>query len=117
MWYIDSGCSKHMTGQTSDFLHLELKEGGDVTFGDNSKGKIKGKGVIGKDDSSSIQNVLFVSGLKHNLLSVSQLCDSGLRLIFESKGVLIMNARTHEIVFVGHRFGNVYVVFLDELSK
>ena len=107
MWYIDSGFSKHMTGQTSNFLHLELKEGGDVIFGDNSKGKIKGKGIIGKDDSSSIQHVLVVSGLKHNLLSVSQLCDSGLRLVFESKGVLIMNARTNEIVFVGNRFGNV----------
>ena len=82
MWYIDSGCSKHMTGNTKDFLHLELKDGGDVTFGDNSKGKIRGKGVIGKDDSFSIQNVLFVDDLKHNLLSVSQLCDNGFILIF-----------------------------------
>ena len=114
---MDSGCSKHMTGNKEDFKTLELKDGGDVTFGDNSKGKIKGKGVIGKNDSTSIQNVLFVQGLKHNLLSVSQLCDSGFRLLFESKGVLVINIESNKIVFIDHRFGNVYVVFLDDLSN
>ena len=117
MWYVDSGCSKHMTGFKDDFKVLELKDGGEVTFGDNSKGLIRGKGVIGKNDSSSIHNVLFVDGLKHNLLSVSQLCDNGLRVVFESKGVLITSIESNEIVFVGHRYGNVYVIFLDDLSR
>jgi hypothetical protein len=31
------------------------------------------------------QNVLFVDGLKHNLLSVSQMCDKGCEVLFTAK--------------------------------
>ncbi|GAV75091.1 hypothetical protein CFOL_v3_18570 [Cephalotus follicularis] len=41
-WYLDSWCSKHMTGDESLFVTLKSKQGGDVTFGDNAKGKIMG---------------------------------------------------------------------------
>ncbi|RDY04468.1 hypothetical protein CR513_11819, partial [Mucuna pruriens] len=41
--------------------------------------KIYGIGRIGKHSLSSIDNVLYVKGLKHNILSISQLCDSGKR--------------------------------------
>ncbi|GAV83509.1 hypothetical protein CFOL_v3_26956, partial [Cephalotus follicularis] len=58
-WYLDSGCSKHMTGDKSLFVKYEPKEGGEVTFGDNAKGKIKGVGSIG-NLKTSIHNVLFV---------------------------------------------------------
>ncbi|KAK8944883.1 hypothetical protein KSP39_PZI008049 [Platanthera zijinensis] len=45
VWYLDSGCSKHMTGNKEKFFSLEMKKGGVVTFGDNGKGKIIGIGV------------------------------------------------------------------------
>ena len=76
-WYIDSGCSKHMTGDASKFTHISPKNSGHVTYGDNNKGKILGVGKIGMNPSTSIENVLLVDGLKHSLLSVSQLCDKG----------------------------------------
>ena len=71
---MDSGCSRHMTEDKSKFSFLTKKNGGYVTFGDNAKGKIIGQGNIGNDTSSLIENVL-VDGIKHNLLSISQLCD------------------------------------------
>ena len=37
LWYLDSGCSRHMTGDRSLFKVLESKKGGNVTFGDESK--------------------------------------------------------------------------------
>ena len=38
LWYLDSGCSRHMTGDRSLFFKVfESKKGGDVTFGDGSK--------------------------------------------------------------------------------
>ncbi|WP_409226504.1 hypothetical protein, partial [Klebsiella pneumoniae] len=46
-WYLDSGCSRHMTGDKAKFISLTLKDGGYVTFGDDSKGKIIGIGKIG----------------------------------------------------------------------
>uniref|UniRef100_A0A2N9GGP6 CCHC-type domain-containing protein n=1 Tax=Fagus sylvatica TaxID=28930 RepID=A0A2N9GGP6_FAGSY len=41
-WFLDSGCSRHMTGDKNKFTSLTLKDGGNVKFGDNSKGKIIG---------------------------------------------------------------------------
>ena len=37
LWYLDSGCSRHMTGDQSFFKVFESKKGGNVTFGDGSK--------------------------------------------------------------------------------
>ncbi|GAV85137.1 hypothetical protein CFOL_v3_28575 [Cephalotus follicularis] len=63
-----------MTGNKSLFVTWKPKDGGNVTFGDNTKGQIVGTGSIGNKDIT-ITNVLHVKGLKHNLLSISQLCD------------------------------------------
>ncbi|VFQ86105.1 unnamed protein product [Cuscuta campestris] len=48
LWYLDRGCSKHMTGDASKFLQIKPAKGGNVVFGDNSKGKIIGVGSVGK---------------------------------------------------------------------
>ena len=64
---------KTMTGDESKFAFLIKKNWGYVTFGDNWKGRIIGQGNIGNDTSSLIESVLLVYGLKHNLLSISQL--------------------------------------------
>ena len=66
-----------MTGDESKFAFLTRRKGGYVIFGDNGKGRIIGHGSIGNNSSSLIENVLLVDGLKHNLLSISQLCDKG----------------------------------------
>ncbi|KAG7533536.1 Zinc finger CCHC-type superfamily [Arabidopsis thaliana x Arabidopsis arenosa] len=55
---------------------------GKVTFGDGGKGRIRGKGNIERDDQPSLINVYYVEGLKANLISISQLCDDGLKVIF-----------------------------------
>ena len=37
LWYLNSGCSRHMIGDRSLFKVFESKKGGNVTFGDGSK--------------------------------------------------------------------------------
>jgi hypothetical protein len=60
-WYIDSGCSKHMTGDKSKFLTLSDSKSGNVTFGNDAPGKIKGKGIVSLSDGKrKAQDVLFV---------------------------------------------------------
>ena len=81
-WYIDSECSKHMTRDASKFTHISSKNSGHVTYGDNNKGKILGIEKIDTNPSTSIENVILVDGLKHSLLSVSQLCDKGYLVSF-----------------------------------
>jgi len=83
LWYLDSGCLRHITGDKSKFAKLELKEEGFVTYGDNNQGRILGSGVISNGVSFNIHNVLLVEGLKHNLISISQLCDKGFKVVFE----------------------------------
>ena len=59
-WYIDSGCSKHMTGDVSKFTTISPKKSGHVTYGDNNKGKIIGVGKIGTSSSTphSLNNLV-----------------------------------------------------------
>ena len=63
-WYLNSGCSRHIIGDKGQFNKFDAKDGGHVTFGDNTKGKIVGIGEIGNPQSLSIHHVLFVDGLK-----------------------------------------------------
>lgn len=71
MWYLDSGCSGHMTGDRSLFWVYEKCNGGTITFGDSSRSKINRKGTISTSDIPKLNDVLFVEGLKANLLSIS----------------------------------------------
>ncbi|KAK2977314.1 hypothetical protein RJ640_014213 [Escallonia rubra] len=115
-WILDSGCSRHMTGNISLFTSIDLKEGGNVTFGDNSQGRIKGKGTIGKEPHS-IENVLYVEGLKHNLLSISQFSDKGFKVIFEASQCTILSLKNNETILVGSRDNNVYSIQLNDLAN
>ena len=72
---MDNGCSRHMIGDKSKFAFLTKRKGGYVSFGNNAKGKIIGQDNTGNDTYSLIENVLLVDGLKHNILSISQICD------------------------------------------
>ena len=85
-----------------------------MTFGDNEKGRIIGHGSIGNNSSSLIENVFLVDGLKHNLLSISQLCDKGFKVIFESSHCIIKDSQNDKIIFMGHRNENVYTI---DISK
>ncbi len=57
------------------------------------------------------QDVLFVDGLKHNLLSVSQMCDKGCEVLFINKDCKIRNTSSGKLVAKGVRTeNNVYVL-------
>jgi hypothetical protein len=94
-WYIDSGCSSHMTGDKSKFLLLKENKSGSVTFGNDALEKIRGKGiVILSSGRSKAQDVSFVDGLKNNLLSVSHICDRGCEVTFNPKNCKIKKVNT-----------------------
>jgi hypothetical protein len=67
-----------MIGNNNKFFILKEEKGGSVTFGNNASARIVGKGTISLDNGKTkIQNVMYVEGLKKNLLSVSHMCDQG----------------------------------------
>jgi hypothetical protein len=114
-WYIDSGFSKHMTGDKDKFLFISKRKIGNVTFGKDEPGKIKGKGmVILNNGKGKSQYVLLIDGLKHNLLSVSQMCDRGCEVVFTSKDCKIKSINSGQVVVKGIRTeNNVYVLKED----
>ncbi|KAL8093193.1 hypothetical protein AgCh_035182 [Apium graveolens] len=104
IWYLDSGCSRYMTGNKSLLNNIKKVIVGNVTFGDNSKGNIVGIGDT-SNDKVKISDVQLVTGLKYNLLSVGQLCNN------EYKNKTIVYIRTdHGKEFENSSFTN----FCDE---
>ena len=105
-----------MTRDKKKFNKLAAKDGGHVTLGDNAKGKIIGIGEIGNPQSLSIRHVLFVDGLKHNLLSISQLCDMGNR--HQVFNVFVVNFIQINNIDIIHSFTTKnYFVFIKTANK
>ncbi|GJW05386.1 putative ribonuclease H-like domain-containing protein [Tanacetum coccineum] len=74
--FVDSGCSRHMSGNIAHLSDFKDFDGGYVTFGGGANGgRITGKGTI-KTDKLDFEDVYFVKELKFNLFSVSQMCDN-----------------------------------------
>ena len=71
------------------------------TFGDDSKGKIFGVGNIKIGSSPLIENVVLVGGLKHNLLSISQLCDKSFNVVFDDFTFDILDKKINTCVRSG----------------
>ncbi|GJU97563.1 ribonuclease H-like domain-containing protein [Tanacetum coccineum] len=88
---IDSGCSRHMTGNISYLTDYEEIDGGYVAFGGNPKGgKITGKSTI-KTGNLDFENVYFVRELKFNLFSVSQMCDKRNSVLFNDTKCIVLS--------------------------
>nr|GEV96168.1 integrase, catalytic region, zinc finger, CCHC-type, peptidase aspartic, catalytic [Tanacetum cinerariifolium] len=90
LWYLDSGCSKHMTEDRSQLTNFVNKFLGTVTFGNDHMEKI-----MGYDDyhvgNVTISRVYYVEGLRHNLFFAGQFCDSNLKVAFHQHTCFIPN--------------------------
>jgi hypothetical protein len=75
-----------MTGDKDKFLTLRKEKNGSVSFGNDNSSKIIGEGTVQiGNKNEKAQNVLLVEYMKHDLLSVSQMCDQGHKLTFDSE--------------------------------
>nr|GEW59989.1 retrovirus-related Pol polyprotein from transposon TNT 1-94 [Tanacetum cinerariifolium] len=88
---INSGCSRHMTGNMSYLSNFEKINGGYVAFRGNPKGgKISGKGKI-RTRKLDFDDVYFVKELKFNLFSVSHICDKKNSVLFTDTECLVLS--------------------------
>ncbi|GJY16373.1 putative ribonuclease H-like domain-containing protein [Tanacetum coccineum] len=88
---VDSGCSRHMTGNKAYLAEYQDYNGGPVAFG-GSKGYITGKGKI-KTGKLDFEDVCFVKELQHfNLFSVSQMCDKKNKVLFTDTKCLVLSS-------------------------
>jgi len=122
IWHVDSGCSRHMTGDVSCLQDFRSCEGGYVAFGSDSKGgKITGKGMVSKG-KMTFSDVYYVEQLKYNLLSVSQVCDKKHSILFTETECLFLApgfrvVDENQILLRTPRKDNVYCLDLETVSS
>jgi hypothetical protein len=74
-----------MTGDKTLLKEVQMGKGGQITYGDGSQSKVIGKGIINILGLGTSLEALYVKGLKTNLLSISQFCDTDLVVQFSKK--------------------------------
>ncbi|GKC99735.1 retrovirus-related pol polyprotein from transposon TNT 1-94 [Tanacetum coccineum] len=115
LWYLDSGCSKHMTGDRSRLRNFVKKFIGTVRFRNDHFGAIMGYGdyVIG---DSVISRVYYVEGLGHNLFSVGQFCDSDLEVAFRKHTCFVRDLDGVDLI-KGSRGTNLYTISVEDMMR
>ncbi|GJU06265.1 hypothetical protein Tco_1122695 [Tanacetum coccineum] len=110
LWYLDSGCSKHMTGDRSRLRNFVKKFIRTIRFKNDHFGAIMGYGdyVIG---DSVISRVYYVEGLGHNLFSIGQFCDSDLGS-WPSESTTWLHPRLDGVDLIKGKCGMTYTPFL-----
>ncbi|XP_047158916.1 uncharacterized protein LOC124829450 [Vigna umbellata] len=104
LWYLDTGCSNHMTGNQNWLLDLDTSVKGTIRFANNNTIRAEGAGkvFITRKDGRSVymHNVLYVPTMKSNLLSLGQLLEKGYTMkmqqghieVFDEKQRMILKA-------------------------
>ena len=104
-----------MARNKSWLRNIKPKDGGVMKFIDGIMSKIVGIGNVSKNDSNLITNVMLVEGLTHNLLSISQFCGQGYKVVFEPSQCVIKDSTSDKIILTARRYENTYVLFLYDL--
>eukprot|EP00253_Pinus_taeda_P001991 PITA_01991 len=95
IWFLDSGCSNHMTGNIALFFALDKNMKSEVTLGTNSKIYVMGKGEVKiftkQGERKTIADVYYVPGMRCNLLSIGQLVQKGYIVFFVNNVCTIMD--------------------------
>nr|GFA57093.1 integrase, catalytic region, zinc finger, CCHC-type, peptidase aspartic, catalytic [Tanacetum cinerariifolium] len=114
LWYLDSGCSKHMTGDRSRLLNFIKKFIGIVQFGNDHFGAIMGYEdyVVGE---SLISMVYYVEGLGHNF-SVRQFCDSDLEVAFRKHSCYVRDTDGVDLIEDSHG-SNLYTISVEDMMN
>ncbi|KAB2608513.1 hypothetical protein D8674_011681 [Pyrus ussuriensis x Pyrus communis] len=84
-WYIDSGCSNHMTGNVDLLVEVRTNVAGKVQMPTGDLVNVAGMGSLVIDTNKGrkyVREVMYLPGLKENLLSVGQMDEHGYFLVF-----------------------------------
>jgi hypothetical protein len=108
MWLMDSGCSRHMTRNKKWFSSLTpLSHKEYVTFGDDKKGKVLGTGIIKVNDCFTLNDVALMDRFRYNLLSISQLCDADLSVLFRKSDLHVLDSSDKRVCGIS-RIRNIF---------
>ncbi|GJT35746.1 retrovirus-related pol polyprotein from transposon TNT 1-94 [Tanacetum coccineum] len=113
LWYLDFGCSKHLTGDRSQLTNFISKFLGIVKFRNDHVAKIMGYRDY-QIRNVTISRVYYVEGLGHNLFSVGQFCNSNLKVAFRQDTCYIRNLEGVDLL-TGSRWDNLYTLSIGDM--
>ncbi|GJU99470.1 retrovirus-related pol polyprotein from transposon TNT 1-94 [Tanacetum coccineum] len=114
LFIVDSGCSKHMTGNLKLLSNFVEKFLGTVKFGNDQIAPILGYGDL-VQGNVTIKRVYYVEGLNHNLFSVGQFCDADLEVAFRKSTCYIRDLKGNDLL-TGSRGTDLYSITLQDTS-
>ena len=82
-WYLDIGCSRHITRDKSALINYQKVDRENVTFADGVKSRVLGNETLSVEGFPKLDNVLYVEDLKANLFIISQICDQNFFVNFD----------------------------------
>ncbi|GJT40301.1 integrase, catalytic region, zinc finger, CCHC-type containing protein [Tanacetum coccineum] len=112
LFIVDSGCSKHMTGNLKLLTNFVEKFLGTVKFGNDQIAPILGYGDL-VQGTITIKRVYYVEGLNHNLFSVGQFCDADLEVAFQKSTCYIRDLKGNDLL-TGSRGTYLYSISLQD---
>nr|GEW92321.1 retrovirus-related Pol polyprotein from transposon TNT 1-94 [Tanacetum cinerariifolium] len=114
LWIVDSGCSKHTTGNLQLLRNFVEKFMGTIHFRNDHFAAITGYGDY-VQVNLTICHVYYVEGLEHNLVLVGQFCDGDLEVAFRSKTCYFWNLKGDDLL-TGSRDSNLYTISIFETA-
>ncbi|GJW25115.1 retrovirus-related pol polyprotein from transposon TNT 1-94 [Tanacetum coccineum] len=115
LFIVDSGCTKHMTGNLSLLCNFVEKYLGTVRFGNDQFAPILGYGDL-VQGNITINRVYYVEGLNHNLFSVGQFCDADLEVAFRKSTCFVRDLQGNDLL-TGNRGSDLYTISLQETTS
>ena len=123
-WYIDSGCSNHMTGNENLLMNVSRNLNARVKMGTGEVVSVAGIGTFvieTKMGRKHIHEVMLVPGLEENLLSVGQMLEHGYYLLFGGNAVCIydscnLNGLVAMVQMIGNRCFPLTIMHVTPLA-
>jgi hypothetical protein len=111
-WYLDSGCSNHMIGNKDWLTDFDASFRDSVKLGNDAKMPVMGKGNVKQFNNGKVHivsNVYYLPGLNTILLSVGQLQQKNVTLVFkydvckayhDEKGLIFSNQMSANRMYI-----------------
>ncbi|GJT36298.1 putative ribonuclease H-like domain-containing protein [Tanacetum coccineum] len=115
LFIVDSGCTKHMTGNLTLLCNFVEKYVGTVRFGNDQFALILGYGDL-VQGNITINRVYYVEGLNHNLFLVGQFCDADLEVAFRKSTCFVRDLQGNDLL-TGNRGSDLYTISLQETTS
>nr|GEU78345.1 ribonuclease H-like domain-containing protein [Tanacetum cinerariifolium] len=115
LFIVDSGCSKHMTGNLKLLINFVEKFLGTVKFGNDQIAHILGYGDL-VQGAITIKRVYYVEGLNHNLFSVGQFCYADLEVAFQKSTCYIRDLKRNDLL-TGSYGMDLYSITLQDINS